>query len=92
MTATYTTAHGNAGFFFFFFFFSLLGLHPWHVEVPRLGVESELQRLGYTTATATQDLSRVFDLHQSLWQRQILKSLREARDQTRNLRVISWVH
>ena len=26
---------------FFFFFFVFLGLHPGHVEVPRLGVESE---------------------------------------------------
>ena len=24
------------------FFFCLLGLHPWHMEAPRLGVESEL--------------------------------------------------
>ena len=28
------------------------GPHPWHMEVPRLGVESELQLLAYTTATA----------------------------------------
>ena len=31
--------HICANFFFFFFF---LGLHPWHMEVPRLRVESEL--------------------------------------------------
>ena len=36
-------------------FFS--GLQPWHMEVPRLGVESELQLPAYTTATATQDPS-----------------------------------
>jgi len=35
-----------------FFFFLLLGLHLQHMEVPRLGVESELQLLAYTTATA----------------------------------------
>uniref|UniRef100_A0A8D1ZUQ3 G-protein coupled receptors family 1 profile domain-containing protein n=1 Tax=Sus scrofa TaxID=9823 RepID=A0A8D1ZUQ3_PIG len=29
-------------FFFFFFFCPFLGLLPWHMEVPRLGVESEL--------------------------------------------------
>ena len=29
-------------FFFFFVFLSFLGLHPWHMEVPRLGVEPEL--------------------------------------------------
>ena len=27
----------------------------WHMEGPRLGVESELQLLAYTTATATMD-------------------------------------
>ena len=40
------------------FFFSPR-LHPRHVEVPRLGVSSELQLPAYTMATATQDLSRV---------------------------------
>ena len=40
-----------------------LGPHPQHMEVPRLGVESELQLLAYTTATATQDPSLLFDLH-----------------------------
>ena len=29
-------------FFFFFFFLSFLGLQPQHMEVPRLGVKSEL--------------------------------------------------
>ena len=29
--------------FFFFFFFFFLGQHPWHMGVPRLGVQSELQ-------------------------------------------------
>ena len=28
--------------FFSFFFWGSLGLHPWHMEVPRLGVELEL--------------------------------------------------
>ena len=41
----------------FFFFFVFPELHPWHMEVPRLGVESELQLPAYTTATATWDLS-----------------------------------
>ena len=35
-----------------------------HMEVPRLGVESELQLPASTTATATPDLSRICDLHQ----------------------------
>ena len=37
----------------------ILGPHQWHMEVPRLGVESELHLLAYTTATTTQDLSRI---------------------------------
>ena len=36
-------------------FFAFLGLNLWHMEVPRLGVKSELQLLAYTTATATLD-------------------------------------
>ena len=32
-----------------------LGPHLQHVEVPRLGVERQLQLLAYTTATATLD-------------------------------------
>ena len=34
-------------FFFFFVFLPFLGLLPQHMEVPRLGVESELQLLAY---------------------------------------------
>ena len=41
----------------FFFFFVFLGAHLRHTEVPSLGVESELQLLAYTTATATPDPS-----------------------------------
>lgn len=33
----------------------VLGPHLLHMEVPKLGVGSELQLLGYTTATATWD-------------------------------------
>jgi len=36
--------------FYFIFFFLLLGLDLWHIEVPRLVVELELQLLIYTTA------------------------------------------
>ena len=45
------------------FFFVCVGLHPRHMEVPRLGVKSELQLLAYATATATatRDLSPIFD-------------------------------
>ena len=37
------------------FFFVFLGPHLQHMEVPRLGVKSELQLLAYTSATATPD-------------------------------------
>ena len=52
------------------------------MEVPRLGVESELQLLAYATATETQDLSHTCDLHHSSWQCQIANPLSEARDRT----------
>ena len=52
------------------------------MEVPRLGVESELQLLAYTTAIAMRDPSHVCDLHHSSGQRQIPDPLSEARDQT----------
>ena len=29
-------------YFFFFFIFCFLGPHPWHMEVPRVQVKSEL--------------------------------------------------
>ena len=52
-------------FLFFFFFFAFLGPNLWQVEVPRLGVESELQLSAYTTTTATPDPSHVCKLHHS---------------------------
>ena len=61
------------------------------MEVPRLRVQSELQLMVYATATATQDLSYVCDLHHSSWQHQILSLLHKARDQTLNLMVTSWI-
>ena len=61
------------------------------MEVPRLGVESELQLPAYTTATATGDPSHVYDLHHSSGHRRILNPLNKARDRTRNLIVPSWI-
>ena len=37
-------------FLFFLFFFCFSGLHPLHMEVPRLGVKLDLQLLAYNTA------------------------------------------
>ena len=60
--------------------FVFLGSHPQHVEVPRLGAESEPQLLAYATATAMRDLSRVCNLHHTSRQRQIFNPLSDARD------------
>ena len=59
------------------------------MEIPRLGVELELQLPIYTTATAMRDLSLVCDPHHSSWQCRILNSLSEARDGTQVLMDIS---
>ena len=69
-------------FYFILFFFFFLWPHLQHMEVPRLGVESELQPLAYTMATATQDPSCVCDLPHSSRQHRILNPLSEARDRT----------
>ena len=56
-------------------------LHLRHMEVPRLGVELELQLLASTTTTATWDLSHICNLHHSspqCWR--ILNPLSESRD------------
>ena len=65
-----------------FVLFCCLGLHLWLMEVPRLGVELQLQLPAYTTAAATPDASCVCDLHHSSWQCWILYPLSEARDGT----------
>ena len=76
----------------FFFSFFALGPHPWHMEVPRLGVKSELQLPAYITATATRDPSDVYNLHHSSRRHQIPHPWREARDRTRVLMETSQIH
>jgi len=68
--------------FTFFFFLVFLGPHPWHMVVPRLGVQSELQLPAYATATATRGPSCICDLHHNSRQHRILRPLSEARDRT----------
>ena len=63
-------------FLSFFFFFGLLGSHPKYMQVPSLGVESELELPTYATATAMWDRS----LQHSSEQHRILNTLSEARD------------
>ena len=77
---------------YYFFLFLILGPHLQHLEVPRLGVESELQQPAHTTATATEDPSHIFDLYHSSWQRWIPDPPNEARDQNHILEDTSWVH
>ena len=74
------------------FFFCFLGPRPQHMEVPRLGVKSELLLPAYTRAIATQDPSCVCSLHHSSWQQWILNPLSKVRDRTPNLMVPSWIH
>ena len=61
------------------------------MDVPRLGVESELQLPAYTRATAMPDPSHVCDPHLSSQQCWILNPLSKARDQTHNLMVPSRI-
>ena len=51
----------------------------------------KLQLPAYTTATATWALSHICDLHHSSRQYRILNPLSEARDQTSNLMLPSWI-
>ena len=76
---------------FFFCLFVFLRPHPWHMEVPKLGVKSELQLLAYARAITMPDPSQVCDLHHSSLQHWILNSLSEARDRTCNLVVPSQI-
>ena len=52
---------------------------PAHMEVPRSLIRA--YPLAYTIAKATQDLSRIYDLHHSSLQHWIPNPLSEARDQ-----------
>ena len=75
-----------------FYLFIFLEPHLRHMEVPRLGVELELQPLIYTTATTKWDPSHVCNLHHSSWQLWILNPLSEARDRTFGLMDTSQIH
>ena len=70
------------------FFVFVFVLHVQHMEVPRLGIELELQPQAYTTATVTWDLSYASDLHHSL---QMPNTSPTEWDQTRILMDTSWI-
>ena len=88
--------NGFFGLFFvcfvFFCLFVFLGPLPRHMELPRLGVELELQLPACTTATATQDLSGVCDPHHCSRQCRVLNPRSEARDGTCLLMDTGQIH
>ena len=66
-----------------FFFFFFLWLHLCHMEIPKLGVEMELQLSTYVMAIATLVLSRhICELYRSLCQCWIFNPLSEAKNWT----------
>ena len=69
-------------FFFFVFFFVFLGPHLRHMEVPRLGIELEMQLPAHATTMAMPDLNRICKLGHSLQPHWILNPLSEDRDWT----------
>ena len=73
----------------FLFVFCFLVLHPWHMEVPRIGDQLKMQLLAYVTTTAIPDPSCICDLQHNSWQS--LNPLSEARDWTHVLMHTSWV-
>ena len=62
---------------FFVFCFLFLGLHLQHMEVPRLGIDLELELQAYIRATAMRDPIHVWELHWQLGQHGILNPLSE---------------
>ena len=62
-------------FFISFYFFAFLGPYQRHMEVLRLGVESELQLLAYATATAIHNI--VLNELYKIKFRELLINLRE---------------
>ena len=87
--------HVGASVFYFFFFFFCLFAISW--AVPRVYGGSQARGLiGAVAAslyqsTATQDPSRICDLHHSSEQRQVVNPLSKGRDWTRNLMVPSRI-
>ena len=66
---------------------SFVGPHLQHMEVPKVGVELELQLLAYTTGIARLNLSLVCNLHYSSGQGRVLNPLRRPESEP----TISWM-
>ena len=67
------------------------GLHLWHMEVPGLEVESEMQQQAYTTATAILDLTASVTYTIAHGNTGSLNPLSKTRDPTHILMDTSWV-
>ena len=89
-TTGYLISYVCVYIYIFCFVFCFLRPHPWHMEGPRLGVESKLQPPAYTTATATPDPSCFCNLHHSSQPCWVFNPLSETRDRTCNLTVPCW--
>ena len=76
---------------FCLYFFHFLGPYLWYMEVPRLGIELELQLLTYAIATETWDPGHVCDLRHSSQQCRIPYPLSEAKDLTHILLDAGWI-
>ena len=85
----FKTRHPSIYLFIYLF---ILGLHPWHMEGPRLGVKLELQPPACTTATATPDPSCICNLYHSSRQCWILNALSGVRDRICILTDTGQVH
>ena len=77
-------------FFCFFFFFVFLGLHPPHMEIPRLGLNRSYSC--QPSSQPQQDPSLISDLHHSSQKCQIPDPLSKARDWTHVLMDSSRIH
>ena len=77
--------------FFSFLFFCFLGLHLWHMDVPRLGTEWELQLPAYTIAAATWASKPHLRSTPQPQQCRIPNPLIKTRDQTHILTDTSWI-
>ena len=64
---------------YLYLYFCFLGPHPGHTEIPRLGVELDLQLLAYATATANTESKPHCNLHRSSQQGRIPNPLSEVR-------------
>ena len=75
------------------FFFLVFLPFSWAALVAYGGSQARCQigAVAYARATATQDPSRVCDLHHSSRQRRIINPLSKGGDRTRNLMVPSWI-